>query len=904
MEDPQWETSKENVLPLKRGRSTKKLADAFLAQSEGSHVENSAMAAFEKELSEARSLGSDVLDIYVRYFKWTRDQYPSNSSKAMQLLERCTAQLVSNPKFKNDLRFVQMWIEYADMVRTPGEIFTYMSGNKIGEKSALFWMSWAFVAEKNENFNLTDQIFQKGIKKNAEPKDLLMKRYQQYQRRMARRYLNSVNADGTTSAPGAAGPARTSASAATNENIPGGTTARAPLSLLQLQQQQVPKSTAPAPKSTKSNSTFTIFSEDSEPTSEAGRGAAQLEGMDQHDNKHWKRLGSEASRRKENDGPATRWTDGGVTGPMATSAPASSIAVFVDEEFLDDEEAAVVPEAIEPVGGGKAVMSMRRALDGPAVGQDGVEASAASILKNPLARHPVKQEKEKTRKSEAEGVTKASKPSSSKISSGKSSSSSAGPRTTVKPPAPPAAAPTPGGAGKFAIFSDDFDAEADCGIKASAVKSVKTIPIYADASPPAAKPAVKPAIAIFCDENDHAPVPAPAAAPKTASKPRLASIPDVPAASDLPQDRSTHSLNSTGCNGTPTATINTKLAMMDIDLMFQDEENQENSDMDGGLGDFMPAPVTATPFFKPKASLKRTKKPIQPYCDTDGADAPLSRPPKTDKNTTCDTVEIRDLMRAVEEEDDSMESSVLVRQEDQHRHRTPAVHSGGEATSTGGPGSRILGTGGAITNISDIKPASGPDTAFRRSSSSRRRPRADSEEPDDTGVFGHLAMGAHDDSDHFMASPSLNFTGTITAGTGVSSGKPALQGPPASGFAIFQDESPVSAAPPVRPPAAPVTASRSKRTKRQNDIWSGIDDLLEDPNEVPAPAPVPVVMAPKHVSKPPTAPIAIYCDDAEEEAVPASAAGTGANESSCGAFNVQYDDDDTLSLTDLMKNIQ
>jgi len=67
----------------------------------------------------------------------------------------------------------------------------------------------------------------------------------------------------------------------------------------------------------------------------------------------------------------------------------------------------------------------------------------------------------------------------------------------------------------------------------------------------------------------------------------------------------------------------------------------------------------------------------------------------------------------------------------------------------------------------------------------------------------------------------------------------ALQGPPASGFAIFQDESPVSAAPPVRPPAAPVTASRSKRTKRQNDIWSGIDDLLEDPNEVPAPAPVP-----------------------------------------------------------------
>ena len=58
------------------------------------------------------------------------------------------------------------------MVRTPGEIFSYMNSNKIGDKTALFWIAWAFVAEKLENFNLTDQIFQKGIKKNAEPKEV------------------------------------------------------------------------------------------------------------------------------------------------------------------------------------------------------------------------------------------------------------------------------------------------------------------------------------------------------------------------------------------------------------------------------------------------------------------------------------------------------------------------------------------------------------------------------------------------------------------------------------------------------------------------------------------------------------------------------------------------------------
>jgi hypothetical protein len=40
-----------------------------------------------------------------------------------------------------------------------------MSTNKIGEKVALFWIAWAFVAEKANNFKLTDQIFQKGIRR-------------------------------------------------------------------------------------------------------------------------------------------------------------------------------------------------------------------------------------------------------------------------------------------------------------------------------------------------------------------------------------------------------------------------------------------------------------------------------------------------------------------------------------------------------------------------------------------------------------------------------------------------------------------------------------------------------------------------------------------------------------------
>jgi hypothetical protein len=125
-----------------------------------------------------------------RHFKWIRDEFPSDFVRSLEFLERCTCDLKSNENLKNDIRFVKMWCEYvskillfdklfvgfflinvkigflkADSVRTPGEIFSFMQSNKIGEKCSLFWIAWAFVAEKAENFNLTDQIFQKGIKR-------------------------------------------------------------------------------------------------------------------------------------------------------------------------------------------------------------------------------------------------------------------------------------------------------------------------------------------------------------------------------------------------------------------------------------------------------------------------------------------------------------------------------------------------------------------------------------------------------------------------------------------------------------------------------------------------------------------------------------------------------------------
>lgn len=158
MEAPTWETCKENVVPIKRGRSAKGLTDT-LDRKESSKAASAAAEHAQEEAYEARlaalaspspsSSGSKAaLEVYVQYFKWVRDTYPSDNAKALTLLERCTCALKDDAALRNDTRFVKMWVEYADLVRTPGEVFSFMQSRKIGESVALFWVAWAFVAEK------------------------------------------------------------------------------------------------------------------------------------------------------------------------------------------------------------------------------------------------------------------------------------------------------------------------------------------------------------------------------------------------------------------------------------------------------------------------------------------------------------------------------------------------------------------------------------------------------------------------------------------------------------------------------------------------------------------------------------------------------------------------------------
>ncbi|KAG1654449.1 Mitotic checkpoint serine/threonine-protein kinase BUB1 beta [Nymphon striatum] len=105
-----WELSKENIQPLPQGRKMSNLQAALKSQPK----ELLATKRHEFEVELRTYSGDDPLDVWYRYINWVQQNYPSGG-KESGLLEICKKvfyRFYAEEKYKNDERFIQMWIIY------------------------------------------------------------------------------------------------------------------------------------------------------------------------------------------------------------------------------------------------------------------------------------------------------------------------------------------------------------------------------------------------------------------------------------------------------------------------------------------------------------------------------------------------------------------------------------------------------------------------------------------------------------------------------------------------------------------------------------------------------------------------------------------------------------------------
>ncbi|KAK8242545.1 Mad3/BUB1 homology region 1-domain-containing protein [Phyllosticta capitalensis] len=194
------EPHKENIQRVPGGRSARALASVLSPKnldgalkpipSDQERVNNVKRQEFEKEL-ETIDESDDPLDIYDRYVKWTFDTYPNPSttqSQLLPLLERATKAFLQTPHYKNDPRYLKLWLHYIKLFSDePRYDFAFVARHEIGDSLALFYEEFAAYLEVNGRWNQAEEVYSMGVDKEARPAERLLRKYGEFQQRMEAR---------------------------------------------------------------------------------------------------------------------------------------------------------------------------------------------------------------------------------------------------------------------------------------------------------------------------------------------------------------------------------------------------------------------------------------------------------------------------------------------------------------------------------------------------------------------------------------------------------------------------------------------------------------------------------------------------------------------------------------------
>ncbi|KAK3251841.1 hypothetical protein CYMTET_38834 [Cymbomonas tetramitiformis] len=323
MED--FELVKENVQPLKQGRVPAKLRQA-VSQDETSASEKQRLLAEEQRnewMKVQNYAGDDPLKAWLGLISWTEQSFPSGNSNLLALLEQSTRELMTQ-QYRNDLRYLKLWIKYADKCKKAGDIFNFLEVNDIGQDFDLFYFSCAVYHELSHDFQKAHEYYELGIHRNVEGVEHLRRRFKEFETRMAQR-VQRQRENEELGMPGEAGPSRQSL-----KQLSGRTDHRA---------RRRAQAKSGGGEGNLPGQDLEIFEDPGIASHDDKRG-----GCSAHPSLQWDKLPSQQDMKKENEQHATAWA--GVRMPQKRGrhdrlhrpTAASTLPVFEDEECLKGEE--------------------------------------------------------------------------------------------------------------------------------------------------------------------------------------------------------------------------------------------------------------------------------------------------------------------------------------------------------------------------------------------------------------------------------------------------------------------------------------------------------------------------------------------------------------------------------------
>eukprot|EP01104_Vermistella_antarctica_P015553 TRINITY_DN512_c5_g1_i1.p1 TRINITY_DN512_c5_g1~~TRINITY_DN512_c5_g1_i1.p1 ORF type:complete len:1292 (-),score=394.95 TRINITY_DN512_c5_g1_i1:109-3783(-) len=205
-----WENSKENIQPLKGGRDPSRFTRAFgdTVQNNGEAEEDDAHddaqaqreeeeSNYEQQILEEKgeferliassNNSADPLTAWEKYITWAKQAFVTGNSEVLPVLERCTRTFQDDARYKEDLRYLRIWITYADQCHDPEIIFRFLDSKQIGQDKALFYEAWAIVLENKRRYSAAEKVYQRGLNRGADPLRRLKRHFDEFSARVVQR---------------------------------------------------------------------------------------------------------------------------------------------------------------------------------------------------------------------------------------------------------------------------------------------------------------------------------------------------------------------------------------------------------------------------------------------------------------------------------------------------------------------------------------------------------------------------------------------------------------------------------------------------------------------------------------------------------------------------------------------
>ncbi|KAL6128060.1 hypothetical protein ACLB2K_071418 [Fragaria x ananassa] len=144
---------------------------------------------FSSLISDIKSYsGKDPLLPWLRGIRKLQASLPQKvlEQKLPRFLQKCAQTFQSDERYRNEARYLRVWLKLMDFVEDPKELLRTMEANRIGTKHPMFYQAYALYYEKNKRFEEAEKMYHLGVQNHADPIEELEKAYEQFLQRMER----------------------------------------------------------------------------------------------------------------------------------------------------------------------------------------------------------------------------------------------------------------------------------------------------------------------------------------------------------------------------------------------------------------------------------------------------------------------------------------------------------------------------------------------------------------------------------------------------------------------------------------------------------------------------------------------------------------------------------------------